>query len=933
MSFAYYFKSALRSIGNNKKQSLLFISGIFISITLLVSLRLWSSTAEDLAATAFLENQDFEMKITSYLPEELPEITSWLELDPLVADTYKLYNNLACFNAENKPGTYIWSPEDQQDPADPISITALGLFPKKALQRIENQFFIRGSFNIGLNECLISEFEAAELERVFHRPIEPGMNLTLSVARNSPERSEIYLHQLELLHFPNVTIKGIYRPRPMISMLQRAYSSSFLKDSVIFLSENLKETAIIEMKVNGIEPNIFVKTDTEKMKEDGVDQILNKLNDLANRMKIAFQSSQFILLDAPIQDLLQSYTLSQSAIVFLLPVVFFSLLLTFFTTNIIIESRKAQLLTLKDRGALNIQIITLLLLEFLILTLIGIFLAIGSSFFFASLIPALAPGTFSQAIFLDFLTSVKFPFTLTLYSTIGAIVIISVFIILKLESLLHNQLEERQSKSRAQLQRNVLYGILGALTIGTISLLIVKTLQLSRDLKEVYTYSLELGETSLLVFLLTIAVIILLGLIFSLILEKALSKTKPLLKPFFKRLYFFIANNLKADKYRFTKLLAVFVLLTSLNIYTLNLHSSLNRNDDLVAAYNNGSDLRIQTSYIDLDFKTNLSAIEGINETTFVLRAEGKLIYNSATVYGIEPLTYARIGRWNLQATPYEEITKLFTKLNETEDGAIVSDFVARRLNLTEGSLITVTGLPNSSYIENFHVVGMLHSAPGLGLLYGKNIALNQPNDEFLLINARRMVTKYNVRDTDLFFASLTESASAKTVIELVQQQPVVLDVNPEIINQQFVGNFIAKYIPGVKAFLLFQLLFLNILGISIITTTTNFLIKQRDVVNATLKSLGNSKRNLVRLIFGEMLVVQTSAFLVGLMLGLPFAVFTVFLNKPSFLLHEILPMTFHFNFLGVLGFILILLVLSLFAPLPACQRFTNKSLATILRG
>ena len=63
MSAKFYFTTAMKNITNGKKQSLLYILGIFLSVSLLISLRLWSSTAEDLAARDFLTDQDFEMKI------------------------------------------------------------------------------------------------------------------------------------------------------------------------------------------------------------------------------------------------------------------------------------------------------------------------------------------------------------------------------------------------------------------------------------------------------------------------------------------------------------------------------------------------------------------------------------------------------------------------------------------------------------------------------------------------------------------------------------------------------------------------------------------------------------------------------------------------------------------------------------------------------
>ena len=183
MNAKFYFNTAMRNIANGKKQSLLYILGIFLSVSLLISLRLWSSTAEDLAARDFLTDQDFELKITTYMPEEIPHILDWLDNDPIVQKTYEMYYNLACFNAEEKDPDYIFDP--QEDPNDPISITALGLWPKDALDRIEPQFSVRGSYDLQLGEVLISEYEAKEIEGIVGYVIEPGMKINVSIARNN----------------------------------------------------------------------------------------------------------------------------------------------------------------------------------------------------------------------------------------------------------------------------------------------------------------------------------------------------------------------------------------------------------------------------------------------------------------------------------------------------------------------------------------------------------------------------------------------------------------------------------------------------------------------------------------------------------------------------------------------------------------------------
>ncbi|MHA1219872.1 MAG: hypothetical protein ACTSO5_14505, partial [Candidatus Heimdallarchaeaceae archaeon] len=153
MGFEFYLKSAWKNISNNKKQSTLYTLGIIIAITLLLSLQLWSSTAEDLAARDFLVDQDYELKVSAYLYDDLPYIKDFLENDLIVQEVSEIYYNIAFFNAEEKPVTYRFSPEDDQDDmSDPVSLTSLILLPYESIERIQSQFLVRGDFEIEENE-------------------------------------------------------------------------------------------------------------------------------------------------------------------------------------------------------------------------------------------------------------------------------------------------------------------------------------------------------------------------------------------------------------------------------------------------------------------------------------------------------------------------------------------------------------------------------------------------------------------------------------------------------------------------------------------------------------------------------------------------------------------------------------------------------------
>ncbi len=933
MGFKFYFTSALKNISNSKKQSTIYTLGIIISITLLLSLQLWSSTAEDLAAQDFLVDQDYELKVSTYLYKDLPGIKEFLENDPIVQEIAEIYYNIAFFNAEDKPVTYRFAPEDDQDDMnDPVSLTSLILLPKEAIQRIQSQFLVKGDFELQENEVLISEFEAQEIERIYGYEIEPGMKMNVSIAKNGPEMGEVYLFNCDLEHFYNVTIRGIYRTIPTVSMIQKVLPITFLKDSIIFLSENMINHTTI-MKQNGLQPELLVKCDIKLLKKDGIDQIMPKIRDLTSRLKIAYQSSQSMILEAPIKELDKAYSVSKSALIFAIPVVVISIILSLFTTNIVIENRKNQIDTYKERGGEKWQVFTVLLLEFLILTIIGFIISITSSFGIAALIPAFTSGSFTWAAFTEFISSVIFPFSMLFYMCLSTLLIIGIFAIIKFNTIFDSGLEEHQKRNRERIQKTTSIIAISTAFISIVALLLAFGILSFLEINEIYNFTKEQTQQNMVSFLLIILLVMLISFIASIGIKSMLGKIKSLYDKLFKKNSFFIANTFKHSKSKISSLLLVLIILASVNVFYLSMYATNSGNYYDEQNYNNGADFRIHTSYIDIDFCESLNNITGIEDVMPVLSVEGKLIYNSVTVHGIDPIKYLDIGRWEMASNQNGDVETALLKLNNTQDGAIVSDVLAKKLNLTVGSIIPVREMPNRSYIEIFSVSGIIHSAPGFGLAYGDNIEIGQTSQEYILVNQRKVQIDYAVSATSLFLAKQTKSSNFDETIEELKTFTDILSINSEIINEQYVGQYINLYIPKTNSFILFQIVMLNIIGMIILLTNLEFLMTQRKQYNAILNTIGNSNRNLLTLILNELLIVNFVSIIAGLIIGIPFAFLAMVINRPIFTSNNILPYTFSFDYIGIPIFILALLLISALTILPTINKFSKENIAIAIRN
>ncbi|MHA1504370.1 MAG: hypothetical protein ACTSPT_04170, partial [Candidatus Heimdallarchaeota archaeon] len=266
MSLGFYFKTAFRRMWQSRKYFIVYSIGIILTISVISSVTIWSVTSENLAVRDFLRDFDYELRVRSYIPDNLPDIQAWLENHPLVESVSNISYNQAFFNAENKNPLYKFYPfDDQDDMNEPVSVATLLLPPNNTIRRIKSQFNVIGNFSLELGEVLISEQQAETLELVFGQPIVPGMKLNLSVCRNSVDFGTL-LFQYQPTHFYNVTVKGIYRRIPSVTMLQKSFSEDFLDNSIIFLYDNLIRSDKLHMlETNGLYPLVMATCDPDKI--------------------------------------------------------------------------------------------------------------------------------------------------------------------------------------------------------------------------------------------------------------------------------------------------------------------------------------------------------------------------------------------------------------------------------------------------------------------------------------------------------------------------------------------------------------------------------------------------------------------------------------------------------------------------------------------
>ena len=346
-----------------------------VTITIITSLNLWVAEMDSRIVGDTIESVDYEMLILPVFPTQSDEIYNWADNLVMTSEVDKAYSNLAFFNVEDKCPFHAF----RYDPT--VTQPNLLLLSKESIPIIAKQFEVSGEFELNENEVLISEQQASKLEHIYNQTIIPGISVNLSVCRNNYENGH-YVYQYEPSHYYNVTIKGIYNLKGKESTFQRTFQADYVKDSIIFLQESLKEGEIEEIEDNEIFPKIWVKINSEVLASDGYKEIIPKIDLFAEKLVIEFPFVAHFELTKPYLELKITYSRAERIQILVIPSILVGCIQSLLTVQMAVKQKEKNNNYLLDRGGLKKQIITLTILEYSTLAVIAIPLAILPCFYY-----------------------------------------------------------------------------------------------------------------------------------------------------------------------------------------------------------------------------------------------------------------------------------------------------------------------------------------------------------------------------------------------------------------------------------------------------------------------------------------------------------------------------------------------------------------------
>jgi len=935
----YIIELAFRNIMNHKRHMAIIVFGFTISVAVLLSINIWAVKSEQLAINGFLDEQDYQAYIYSAQhPEYIDEIIEELENNTLVEYYNTAFLSYALFNTENKDAAnYICWPEASQNLTDPVSITNAFISNQITLDRIKFLFNIEGNFSVENNGVLLSLYQAEELSAIYDTEIGVGSVINVSIAKYKPNAAygQDKIDDFNPTFYESYTVNGIYTPQESISIIQSALNIDVLSDSIIFSLGDISTPDIIEMNDKNIPYMLFVKFDQEELTKDGINEVVGKMEDFEKKIK-AGHIVYIEILDSPIISLINAYSRASVTIVFMLPVILVGIILTIFMVNIVVASRQEDVNLLRDRGADSPQIVLLFTLEFLIVAITGVVIGIGLAILLAAMIPAFSSSGFNTEVFMEFISLNEYNVAFMVLVPLGLVVGILTYAIFKIiwEISLRNRDYTSGENQRKRIQRNIFVSTNIALAVTITIALIFSIIDSARVVIGSQNFSIGNSATSGYTFVLFCFMLVFASQVISfLITDRFQNKIKGLYKRIIFNEAFFLINNFKRKDKKLSTMTFSLVIVSSLIVFSLTAAASISNNQIVESDFKNGADLRIITYPIDHNFKDNISQIDGVNEVVSILKSKGAIPNKDYTVYGVDPIKFSRIGEWDNSCFPEGSNFSILTALEANPEGVIIGTGLSESLNVTIGDWIPVYNIASGVLYRSFTVMGIINSAPGLGLADGSNIEMLQPNEGFVIINADYMIDELDITLSQLFLASILPGESILPIKAEIEALLPNIQVNPESVNEQFMGDFIEKYIPNVLTFFWIGLIAIIMIIIVLLIMFTDFTLSQRTQEFAISLSMGASRNAITRLLVTEIVVIILSASIGGILLGISFTYATFYLLTPILTSHNMIPFTVVIPIWQLAILPVIMTLVALIGVLPAIIKYGQERIINALRA
>lgn len=884
----YVFKTIL----HNLKRSSTIIIAIIICVSLTTALIMWIETYPRLAINSAMKERSFEIRVHNlvyglYPNDRLEDVQVYLEeSEPLVGVSFLVQPTLMLFNLNDRDDnfTVYEAPENQSDfYVSEILGQSAYLVEEEYLFHLSQQLILsstKDNLTLANNGVVISKRMLHQIELATNQTFTTGDQIDFAIATRimDPESGEFSLEYFNPIKFYNFTINAIFDRKVQKNLLYPYFFPESLGDGIFIARDLFNRSSIKAMEVQVISPSLYVQIKREAIASMSIFSVTQEIEALAFRIST---TNTIIVAEVyldEIDQILTNYEDSQVLVFFIfVPLIIVASIFFATTASHFLEKRKNEIELLRLKGAPFRIIMTLFIVEFVILSIIGVSIGIGLGLIITLVISStenflvINPQNFP----IEFVNTSLVSWPTWVFSAMFIGFIYILIAVQKTRRAIQELQEQEPKKENSGLtkqfsRRN--FDIIILVLIVFIFLLILQSDIINRLTLDPQLMGFYLAGATILWFLLCKRLTILSGEILP-----RISKITSLL---FKSKSKVITMNLVRKRPHVLNIITLVILTVSLGIFSTYYAQTIDYNTQKNLKYLVGSDFKVFTEETSLDYSLELEKIESVLAVSAISQTSNPQVSvgsYSVTLAAVSPSNYLSACQFSKESTVAGGTVKDMLNKLETDNtsGMIINDFIASRLKLKIGDSLNVSGLFGSiSTVWNFTVVGIMNSAPGIGKLHSEAYTIRgfSKFGGIVLIN-QDLMKIFRITTTRIFLIKV-DNRSLKTlnsVTDSLKAQPQVIQVIDQQQSNELFFNFMKiTGVAGILSVNFLMSLFIAVIGISLFY---NYIITKRLKEYAILRACGGTKRQILWISFAEALIIIFLGISLGFIIGSGFTI------------------------------------------------------------
>ncbi|MFW9921515.1 MAG: FtsX-like permease family protein, partial [Candidatus Thorarchaeota archaeon] len=691
----------------------------------------------------------------------------------------------------------------------------------------------------------------------------------------------------------NLTIAGIYDIKSLSTFIGEAFPSTMrlnpwtrhpedrwpvlgISDSIFIIRNNLDENLLHEIEYSGyFPPRLLVRADFQVIMSKGAKNLESTLSAMRDILLEQFPEIRVIAV-RELEDITEYIETTLRSQVFTLlgfPIIMMSLFLAVYVSKSSITRRGSEISILRSKGASYNQILSSVVWEALLLSLISI----GAGFLLTSILVSLmgsatAPFVFDLDSFFHFLYNVRFPW-------IGVIIGITIAFYLPGLYMYHIVSNMRvydigqptQKEIPEEIEEGKIWRFTGSFVIVIILIFLLPSIYEPSG----WIASLEVISVAILLFAAAY-----LG---SNMMQQMVSRVSGMMRPMLGERFLYVSQSLKRRRSQFIPLMIILSLTLSTTTMMLIETATVEATARNELQYAYGADIRVSTTENShyIEFNQELESYEWIIKSTAVVQVSGKVGNLPLMLEGIETRDYLNICSIQPDSFNYGNAIDMLEDLDSRSDGIILSEYLGNILNRTEGSQIAIPVWRGEEYyIQQFTIVGFMKSAPGFGFA-----AIEQADSAsipwqlgiqirpggFAFINRRTLIRLANTTNAKYFFA---QTYVDPALPEFCSELNYRYDINAETYHYSNIfqeHNDAGIFLRGMYGFTTIGTLLCTAMGLTSIGLFFGAAINERRPEYAIIKALGGTIKQVGSLVLGEFAGLIVAIIGLSLIMGISF--------------------------------------------------------------